>query len=523
MVSPDLRAALLASLLLAPALTASELTPQEERGKRIYFEGASSRGEPIEAFIGEDLTQIPAAVATCASCHGADGRGRPEAGVIPSDITWSYLFKPYGHRDPLDRRHPAFTEETLKDAILHGHDPAGNDLDSSMPLYLLSDADLEDLLAYMRKLETDLDPGLSGVDIRIGTVLPSQGPMAVLGEGIREVLSAYFEDVNAGGGIHGRHLALVESTYDNVRQSPLAETRRLVEEGEVFVLLSPVVAGADAEIGALAEDHRVPVIGPFTLFSPDPFTLNDYTFYLFSGLREQVRALVDFAAGELGLDAPKIAVVAPEDDRYRDVRAAVEEQCGVHGWAAEGGIEWVVGASEAAATAERLAERGVEVVLLLGPQDLGALLAAAEALGWLPDVLLPGAFASQAIFTLPAAFDKKVYLSYPTAPSDQTAAGIAGFQALLERHGSPLRHRAAQVSALVSARVLVEGLKGVGRDLSRNKLLRSLEKLYELETGLTPPLTFGANRRIGALGAYVVTVDLEKQDFIPVGGWITPK
>ncbi len=50
--------------------------------------------------------------------------------------------------------------------------------------------------------------------------------------------------------------------------------------------------------------------------------------------------------------------------------------------------------------------------------------------------------------------------------------------------------------------------------------MRSLEKLYEFQTGLTPRITYGPNRRIGALGAHIVTVDLENKNFAPVGKWI---
>ena len=31
-----------------------------------------------------------------------------------------------------------------------------------------------------------------------------------------------------------------------------------------------------------------------------------------------------------------------------------------------------------------------------------------------------------------------------------------------------------------------------------------LETFYQFETGLTPPLTFTANRRVGARGAYIL-------------------
>lgn len=514
-------AALLAVFLAVTAAFAGDLSPQEKRGKQIYFEGTSPRGEPLEAYIGKDLTEVPGSVATCASCHGPDGRGRPEAGVIPSDVTWSYLFKPYGHAHRWGRKHPIFTEETLKESIVLGHDPAGNELDSSMPIYWMLDEDLDDLVAYMRRLENDFDPGLSETAVRIGTILPTQGRMGLVGQGVLEVIAAYFDDVNSRGGIHGRKIELIESPFDNVRDSPLAVATSLVGEGDVFALLSPVVAGADAEIGELVENDKVPVIGPLTLFSPDPYSLNDYTFYLFSGLREQVRSLVDFAAQELELDAPKIAVLGPEDDRYRDLRAVIAEQCRAHGWAAE--VELVAGRFEASAAAKKLAAERIEALFFLGSGELDALLEEGDKIGWRPYVFLPGAFVSQELFELSGGFQGKVYLAYPTVPSDQTGAGIAELQALLQSHGFELRHRASQVSAFVAAKILVEGLKTAGRDLSRAKLLRALEKLYELDTGLTPPITYGANRRIGALGAYVVTVDLEKEDFVPIGGWIAPR
>ena len=36
----------------------------------------------------------------------------------------------------------------------------------------------------------------------------------------------------------------------------------------------------------------------------------------------------------------------------------------------------------------------------------------------------------------------------------------------------------------------------------------------------TPLITYGLKRRIGALGSHIVTVDLEKKNFEPVGQWI---
>jgi TATA-binding protein-associated factor Taf7 len=50
-------------------------------------------------------------------------------------------------------------------------------------------------------------------------------------------------------------------------------------------------------------------------------------------------------------------------------------------------------------------------------------------------------------------------------------------------------------------------------------LVDALEALYQYETGLTPPLTYGPNRRVGARGAHLVAVDLLNKKYQPVGGW----
>jgi mono/diheme cytochrome c family protein len=215
-----LPAAFLSWLFLRPLLWPA-LTAQELHGKQIYFEGNSPAGAKIIAYVGADKVQLPGSAATCASCHGPDGRGRPEAGVIPSDITWSHLTKRYGHSHPMGRKHPAFTEATLKRSILNGNDPAGNRLDASMPTYAMSAEDINALIAYMKRLQKDFDPGLAEKSIRIGTLLPASGRTAATGQAMSAVIAAYFEEINTRGGIYNRKLRLIVSPYDATRQADL--------------------------------------------------------------------------------------------------------------------------------------------------------------------------------------------------------------------------------------------------------------------------------------------------------------
>ncbi len=149
------------------------------------------------------------------------------------------------------------------------------------------------------------------------------------------------------------------------------------------------------------------------------------------------------------------------------------------------------------------------------------LLDAAEAVDWRPMIFLPGALVKKEFLELPVSFQNRIYLSYPTLPSDRTPGGKSELESLLKNHEIIGSHLSSQISALAATKILVEGLKRSGRDLSREKFIRSLEDLYDFRTGLTPNITYGPNRRIGSMGAHIGTIDLEKKKVLPVGRWIT--
>jgi ABC-type branched-subunit amino acid transport system substrate-binding protein len=97
---------------------------------------------------------------------------------------------------------------------------------------------------------------------------------------------------------------------------------------------------------------------------------------------------------------------------------------------------------------------------------------------------------------------------------------MAEFRTLHARYKFAPRHTAAQLSAFAAAKVFVEALTRAGKDLSREKLVTTLESLYDYETGTTPHITFGPNRRVGAAGAHVVSIDVAEKEFATASGWI---
>jgi ABC-type branched-subunit amino acid transport system substrate-binding protein len=116
-------------------------------------------------------------------------------------------------------------------------------------------------------------------------------------------------------------------------------------------------------------------------------------------------------------------------------------------------------------------------------------------------------------------FKDHVFLAFPSVPGDVGPAGLAELRALEEKYKFPPRHIASQLNAFAAAKIFTEALKRSGRDVSREKLITALEGLYEYETGVTPSITFGPNRRVGAMGAYVLSIDPVKKEFVS-NGWV---
>ena len=104
----------------------------------------------------------------------------------------------------------------------------------------------------------------------------------------------------------------------------------------------------------------------------------------------------------------------------------------------------------------------------------------------------------------------------PTLPTDVTPEAWQELRAFALRHGLPSTQLATQIATHATMKVFIEGLKRAGRDLTREKLLAALERLYQFPTGLTPPITYGRNQHTGAAGAYIV----DRKTLVPVSGWV---
>jgi len=236
-----------------------------ERGRAIY-----EKGGDVSAVMGDGVAPVPASLMPCASCHGADGRGRAEGGVVPPDIRHAALTRPYEVTASSGRRHGPYDDRSLLRAIAMGVDPAGNPLNNVMPRYQLSRGDAASLLAYLAVLGDGGEPGVTADEVTIAALVPDDA---------REPLRNWAAVLNASGGVFGRRIALrFDGSLDHFLDGALAAIADRVDE--------PLAAQADRD--------SIPLLATLT---PHPVgATHRMVFDLFPGIDDQARALIRDAA-----------------------------------------------------------------------------------------------------------------------------------------------------------------------------------------------------------------------------------
>lgn len=151
---------------VAPNGTAQAAKTYRSNGERIYFSSTSDRGTNITYTGGTSFGgmmgngssggmmgngngnpssgRTGGGYLTCASCHGADGRGGVHTmmgmqTMNAKDIRWSALKK-------------EFDAEKFRLAVTKGQDPDGTQLKQDMPRWNIGKEDLADLIAYLKTL-----------------------------------------------------------------------------------------------------------------------------------------------------------------------------------------------------------------------------------------------------------------------------------------------------------------------------------------------------------------------------------
>ena len=101
------------------------------------------------------------------------------------------------------------------------------------------------------------DTGASDTEIKIGNIMPYSGPASAYGV-IGKVEEAYFNKINAEGGINGRKIKFI--SYDDAYSPPktVEQARKLVESDEVLFLFQSLGTPPNSAIHKYMNSKKVP-------------------------------------------------------------------------------------------------------------------------------------------------------------------------------------------------------------------------------------------------------------------------
>src|ERR1700756_1040121 len=101
------------------------------------------------------------------------------------------------------------------------------------------------------------DTGASDTEIKIGNIMPYSGPASAYGV-IGKTEKAYFDKINAEGGINGRKVNFI--SYDDGYSPPKAveQARKLVESDEVLLIFNSLGTPPNSAIHKYMNEKKVP-------------------------------------------------------------------------------------------------------------------------------------------------------------------------------------------------------------------------------------------------------------------------
>ena len=113
------------------------------------------------------------------------------------------------------------------------------------------------LTATAANAEKKYDPGVSDTEIKIGNIMPYSGPASSYGV-IGKTEAAYFDKINAEGGINGRKIKFI--TYDDAYSPPKAieQARKLVEGDDVLLIFQSLGTPSNSAIQKYMNAKKVP-------------------------------------------------------------------------------------------------------------------------------------------------------------------------------------------------------------------------------------------------------------------------
>jgi branched-chain amino acid transport system substrate-binding protein len=335
------------------------------------------------------------------------------------------------------------------------------------------------LLANMM-VPASAEEGVTDNTILIGQTTGVTGPFPELIKEMIDGANAYISDVNKHGGIHGRKIVMrIRDDKGDAKTTAIA-AEKLIKEDHVFALFQNRGTPHTEVILPIMAANGVPLVAPSTGAAIFHKPVNRLLFNVRAKYQNEViRGVEHFTT--VGVTA--IGMLHVDDSFGRDAlegfnKAMAERKL----------VPYIVAKfdrvkADVDGTVAALMRANPKAVIIVSPpQHIVPLIKAIRATGSQMQIMTLSNTSSQALVKDLGPAGVGVIVSQITPPPHLISSGL-GQEFKNLTMGLGVAPSYAAMEGFVSAKVLVEGLRRAGRNLTRESFIRGLESMQKVDLG----------------------------------------
>jgi ABC-type branched-subunit amino acid transport system substrate-binding protein len=349
--------------------------------------------------------------------------------------------------------------------------------------------------------------GVSDSEILIGSSLPLEGSFSVVGTEAKQGLDAYFSAINTAGGVNGRQIKLIayNDSYDPVEC--VKNTMKLIDEDKVFALCNYVGTPTSVKAMKVWQGKQVPVVGFYTGTGTLRKPFSPYNIHVRASYAKEAEAIVDAFVNKAG--AKKIAIFYQNDAFGEAVKTATEDAL------QKLGITPVAYGSYERSTVD--IDKGLEAVKAASPDaiimagtyaPLSKFVKAAKSAG------LNNTLFHTVSFVGPEALAKElgsdsgnVFVTQVMPPYTDSSISIAAeYVSALKKFAPDAAPSFPGFEAYANAKVLVEGLKRAGKDLTVDGFIKGIDSISSGKESIGLNLSYSAENHEGLNEVFITQI-----------------
>ena len=350
-------------------------------------------------------------------------------------------------------------------------------------------------------------PGVTPNQILFGSSLALGGHAGYLGTQTLHGALAYLNFVNEHGGINGRKIKVI--AYDDGYDPPrcISNTKRLIEKDHVFGLFCYVGTPTSVEIIPLVEKEKVPILGLFTGAHKLREPVKRYILNVRASYYEETAAAVKHFVENLHLK--KVAVFYQDDAYGLDGLKGAELALKKYDLTPVATGSYVRGTMDVEKGLNDIMASGAEAVVMIGTYDPCAkFIKLAKAKGFDPVFHNVSFVGGDELARKLGADGEGVIVTQVVPPPEARVLLPAAkdYARLLKKYYPEDTPNFVGFEGFINAKILVEGLRRAGRDITREGFIDAVESLERYFVGIGSKVGFGAKDHQGLDQVYFTQI-----------------